>query len=402
MEENSCESPSVMRFTVNQSVIQEDSEENSIDNPDLFPAMDDSQLVEEADNMPFDCISDEDTFLRGCVYDADDPAFKAVTEQRMKTYREEVRECDEWGPATADVVMNGVTLKHVWDHLCNSVDIKTDEQSKLSSQKSYWTEFRSTKQYAKPTKLTPENGIDMPDIWYDWHTPVQPEDYERKIPLKTQISINFTFLNPDPPSFGPATTDHLVSFTSYFINPGKIILSGVCKGFEYTFADRFEVEERFELTQVVKPGAMDEPDPVKRLKMFSVRLEWHHRLHFVKGCSFLEGIIKSENKRMLNMVSKCCMTDLEKIMQDTINKRLAHFLEPEETKSPVTKVRKASTVEREQAINFTPTIRSQSITPRSRSLRSLTPSQNLNFSMTSTSLSQIKELRSGFEELQTR
>ena len=140
----------------------------------------------------------------------------------------------------------------------------------------------------------------MPDAWYDWHTPVRPEDYLRDTPFRTKITMDFTFINPNPPSFGPATTEHKVTYTSYFINPGKIILTGVCKGFDFTFAERFVVEERFELTQIVNHTAMDEPDPVKRLKMFNVHVKWHHRLHFIKSCSFLESIIRKENRKTLD------------------------------------------------------------------------------------------------------
>jgi len=36
--------------------------------------------------------------------------------------------------------------------------------------------------------------------------------------------------------------------------------------------DRFEPEQFWTFTQVMQAGAMDEPDPARRLRMFSVKL----------------------------------------------------------------------------------------------------------------------------------
>ena len=38
-------------------------------------------------------------------------------------------------------------------------------------------------------KITPLNGIDMPDTWYEWHQEITPEEFEQKMPLKTQLEI---------------------------------------------------------------------------------------------------------------------------------------------------------------------------------------------------------------------
>ena len=97
-----------------------------------------------------------------------------------------------------------------------------------------------------------------------------------------------------------------------------------CLGFNFTFSDRFIKEERLELTQIVRPGAMEETDPVNRLQMFSVNMKWQHRIHFIKSVSFLKSIVESESKKAVFEIADVSLKDIQNVLSDSINKRLAH------------------------------------------------------------------------------
>ena len=130
-------------------------------------------------------------------------------------------------------------------------------------------------------KATPADRSTMPECWYDWHNEVTPEVFEQQMPLKADIEVHFKHTEPNPVPMQPAQTEHKINYISYFINPGKVIIYQEVVNFNFMFADRFVSQCRIELMQKVEPGAMDEPDPVKRLSMFSVDLIWHFRLHFI-------------------------------------------------------------------------------------------------------------------------
>ena len=72
----------------------------------------------------------------------------------------------------------------------------------------------------------------------------------------------------------PAKTRHVSKVDIYHLSPGKIMEFTRTEGFDYMFSDRFCPEAFKTWTQIVKPGAMQEKDPAKRLSMFSVRVQF--------------------------------------------------------------------------------------------------------------------------------
>ena len=183
-------------------------------------------------------------------------------------------------------------------------------------------------------KITPPNGVEMPGSWYDWHTEMPPEVFDNEIPLKTFLEINFKHIEPNPVPLQPPQTEHKISFSTYFISPGKIIIYWKIEGFNFMFSDRFVSECRIELTQNVQPGAMDEPDPAKRLSMFSVDLKWYFRLHFLKSIQFIQGVIEREAKKEAPKSAKLALKGVPDFFNESIRKRLIHFLDPETVVPP--------------------------------------------------------------------
>ena len=51
-------------------------------------------------------------------------------------------------------------------------------------------------------------------------------------------------------------------------------------------------EQLIILTQIQAPGAMEEPDPIKRLFMFSVQIEIRGRITILKSLSLAKGTIR--------------------------------------------------------------------------------------------------------------
>lgn len=116
----------------------------------------------------------------------------------MSLLKDDVRDCDHWDLTSQDVTFQGVTLKHVWDNIGNFVEIKHDERCPTPSQPSYFKVFHMETQNNKIEKMNPENGVEMPASWYDWHNEMTPEAFEREIPTKSQIEINFKHIEPNP------------------------------------------------------------------------------------------------------------------------------------------------------------------------------------------------------------
>ena len=136
----------------------------------------------------------------------------------------------------------------------------------------------------------------MPEHWNDWHQNVSYEQY-KQMPFKLNTIIDLHHIVKEPVPMQPAETRNRCSTDVYFINPAKIVQFARTEGFDYIFCDRFCPEALQVWTQIVKPGAMEEKDPAKRLSMFSVKVQYKARIHVMKSLMLMSSMIHSENEK---------------------------------------------------------------------------------------------------------
>lgn len=60
--------------------------------------------------------------------------------------------------------------------------------------------------------------------------------------------------------------------------------------------DRFNGEHLITLTQHIEPGALKEPDPLKRLMMFSVTIDIKARMHIIKSLFPITSAVLNQNE----------------------------------------------------------------------------------------------------------
>ena len=59
----------------------------------------------------------------------------------------------------------------------------------------------------------------------------------------------------------PKSTKNLLNYSTYLVNPNKVILFKRSEGREFIFAERFAPEFIFEISQTVDPRIEREKDP---------------------------------------------------------------------------------------------------------------------------------------------
>jgi len=94
------------------------------------------------------------------------------------------------------------------------------------------------------------------------------------------------------------------------------------EGFEYTFCDRFCTEQIHYYTQNIKPGALQEPNPTKRLQMFSVTIKVEARIHIMKSLMLMKGAIYKENEKQARKCMENSYEGVGKVLKQSIEKRL--------------------------------------------------------------------------------
>jgi hypothetical protein len=77
----------------------------------------------------------------------------------------------------------------------------------------------------------------------------------------------------------------------------------------------------------MQPGAMEEPDPARRLKMFSVKLQIKGRVTILKSLNFAKGTILAQVDAQARDAHEKTLRNAQSIFTESINKRLAHFLD---------------------------------------------------------------------------
>lgn len=112
--------------------------------------------------------------------------------------------------------------------------------------------------------------------------------------LGYKFTADLTHVVKNPVPLQPAKTENTCYYHTFLISPAQTYTYLKVIGRGYTFCDRFHVEQLWVMTQHQQPGAMDEPDPVKRLKMFSVHLQIKGRVNILKSLNFAKGTILSQ------------------------------------------------------------------------------------------------------------
>jgi len=115
-------------------------------------------------------------------------------------------------------------------------------------------------------------------------------------PLYVAYEIDLIHVAKAPVPLQPKQSNNLNKFKTYFLSPRKVFTMLTSWGRGYTFCDRFNGEHLISITQTVDPAAMQEKDPIKRLKMFSVEIEVRARLHMLQSVFPLHAIIHAQNE----------------------------------------------------------------------------------------------------------
>ena len=170
----------------------------------------------------------------------------------------------------------------MFDHLCSYPDkIQCAEGSPLTEIDSLyfkWCEAASNINIVQnPTKYPR-----LPDLWYDWARAMTPREL-KEFPLIAQHELDLEHVATNPVAMQPGKTAGVNKFKTYVISPRKVVTMLVNWGRDYPLCKRFNGEHIVYVTQHVEEGAMSEPDPVKRLGMFSVEVEVRARLHIMKS-----------------------------------------------------------------------------------------------------------------------
>jgi hypothetical protein len=203
--------------------------------------------------------------------------------------RSEIREPDEWPWHIYEETFEGMTLKHVFDHIMMFTRVKHEQECPTPFCEPAWNSFHDRGQNFE-IKYTPMYGPKIPDQWRNWRKQTTAKDFEQ-FPSSVEFDADIIHKAFDPIPLQPAQTENKCSYKTWFISPAKTVSIMVSVGRNYTFCDRFNPEQIITLTQTVKPGAMNEPDPAKRLAMFSTHIEIKGRIHVLKNLAFARSKI---------------------------------------------------------------------------------------------------------------
>ena len=71
---------------------------------------------------------------------------------------------------------------------------------------------------------------------------------------------------------------------------------------------------------------MEEPDPIKRMYMFSVKCEVRGRITILKSLSLAKGTIRQQNKIQMRETNYKSFSGAQTYLTESIFKRLAHYI----------------------------------------------------------------------------
>ena len=110
--------------------------------------------------------------------------------------REEVREIDAFDWPLVDETYEGITLKHAFDMNCQYKQIQYESECPTPFAEPYFRDFVA-KGANEINKLDPENGNEMPEHWFDWHSDIPCSEF-RKLPYKQTVIMDLHHCALDP------------------------------------------------------------------------------------------------------------------------------------------------------------------------------------------------------------
>lgn len=219
-----------------------------------------------------------------------------------------------------------MTLKHVVDHILCFSPVKHEKDCPTPTYEPFWSKLNEQANN-KNIKYYPYDEVKLPEPWKDWRSQVTPEELE-KMDLSFEFCADLTHKFGDPVAFQPAKAESLQHYRTFLISPSLTYTHLRIAGRGYTFSDRFMPEQLIILTQIQAPGAMDEPDPIKRLFMFSVQIEIRGRIHIMKSLSLAKGTIRSQTEIQQREINYRSFQGAQNYLRDSIFKRVEHYVDP--------------------------------------------------------------------------
>ena len=154
--------------------------------------------------------------------------------------REEVRDIDGFDWEFVDETYEGITLKHAFDMNCQYAQVQYESECPTPFVEPYFRDFIA-KGHNDIDKLDPENGHEMPEHWFDWHSDISCSEF-KKLPYKQTVVKDLHHTAIDPAPMQPSRTRNRAHYSIYFLSPRKIVIFVRTEGFDYTFCDRFQPE----------------------------------------------------------------------------------------------------------------------------------------------------------------
>ena len=149
--------------------------------------------------------------------------------------KEDIRDADDWPWLAVKETYKGVTLKHVFDHLCSYPE--KIPSTDLDSLYFPWCEAASNINIVP----SPEKYTRLPDIWYDWTHAMTPREL-KEFPLISQYELDLEHVATNPVPMQPGKTASVNKFKTYIISPRKVVTMLINWGRDYPLSDRFNGE----------------------------------------------------------------------------------------------------------------------------------------------------------------
>jgi hypothetical protein len=139
----------------------------------------------------------------------------------------------------------------------------------------------------------------------------------------------------------PKTLNQVIHYKTFLISPEEVVVFWWSVGSGYSMSDRLSAEQKLTFKQIVKPGAFNEPDPAKRLAMFSVEVRVEGRMNILKSFGITTNAVKSISQRQMKNYVDLSFTGLDQELALTMKERLKFLqdnsqagLSPEENAEP--------------------------------------------------------------------
>ena len=255
-------------------------------------------------------------FMKGCYVTQEvenDLDYQQVVAKRLEATFEDIREPENYEYEFLKRDYPGVPLKHFLDNYIRYGKIQHDEECPTPNHDSFFNLFMSERNNNRIEWYKPEVAAQFPKTWNKWHDEFDLEKL-RKMPMKTEFIMDLINFVSDPAPMQPKSTKNELTFSTYLVSPNKVIITQQVQGRDFIFADRFQTEYMFDLTQTVDPRIDLETDPQRRLQMFTTHLVVKGRFKIIKSLSLLKSKFIAEGSKRIQAVYKEPMDGLDVIL----------------------------------------------------------------------------------------